>query len=444
MKDLDNKPMTQGKIEVDENSNEPVFVDVPVEQVPINSEVVTEESSQITPLDGEDKKHINKQLKMKMNFLPKQEVDVSKRQRVFKLITYIVFVAFIVGVLAFTFYNDFFSGEKEMATWEDISTILSQNWYYIICAIVALVCCYLFKGLKLSIMCKSTTKKWHFGTCLETGMIGIYYNNVTPLAVGGQPFEIYNLSKKGIHKGVSSALPIATFFLNQFAFVILGMLALIFHKFNVLGLPEVASNGITDFVTITAIIGLVCCLAMPLLVVIFSMMPRVGASLVKLVVKIGAKFKVIKKPDETYFKFVKSVVYNTKCLKKIASRPLVFISTLLISFGEQLAMSSIAYFTLRFFGFDWAAWSIWEWALIMQMCMILYAAVSFIPTPGNSGAADFSFYFLFSICLPKGGLTFPAMIVWRFLSYYAFILIGFIYLTVRKRINKRNLTDLEQ
>ena len=52
MKDLDNKPMTQGKIEVDENSNEPVFVDVPVEQVPINSEVVTEESSQITPLDA--------------------------------------------------------------------------------------------------------------------------------------------------------------------------------------------------------------------------------------------------------------------------------------------------------------------------------------------------------------------------------------------------------
>ncbi|MBQ7924256.1 MAG: flippase-like domain-containing protein, partial [Clostridia bacterium] len=79
--------------------------------------------------------------------------------------------------------------------------------------------CFVLKGAKLSVFCKSMTGKFHFKTCFETGIIGHYYNNVTPLAVGGRPFEIYHLSKHGVRGGVATSLPIATFFLNQFAFV---------------------------------------------------------------------------------------------------------------------------------------------------------------------------------------------------------------------------------
>ena len=221
------------------------------------------------------------------------------------------------------------------------------------------------------------------------------------------------------------------------------MLALVLYNTNALGLPAEITSGVPEVVNVIAIIGLSTCILMPLLVIIFSFTPRVGAWLVRVVVKLGSKLKIIKNPELTNYKFVKSVVYNSKCLKKIAKSPWTFISTFLLSFGEQLAMSSIAYFTLRFFGFDWVAWSLWEWAQVMQMCMILYAAVSFIPTPGNSGAADFSFYFLFSIGL-KGGFAFPAMVVWRILSYYSFIFLGFGYLTVKKRKEKRLAKTLEE
>lgn len=426
------KPITtQTKIEVDEKTNEPLLVDVPIDKLP-NQTSSSEEESLLTPKDGTKEENYKKQLKMKMNFIPKKEDSVSKRQHVFKVVTYVVFIVFIVGVLAYTAYNDFFAQDKEFPSWEMVGEVLSQNWYYIIFALFCVFLCIFLKGLKLSIMCKNTTGKWHLKTCMETGMIGIYYNNVTPLAVGGQPFEIYNLSKHGIHKGVSSALPIATFFLNQFAFVILGVAALILYNFNVLNVGYALKDG----VNIIAIIGLSTCLLMPLLVVIFSLMPRVGAWLVKIVVKLGSKLRIIKNPELTNYKFVKSVVYNTKCLKKIAKSPWTFISTFLLSFGEQLAMSSIAYFTLRFFGFDWPAWSVWEWAQVIQMCIILYAAVSFIPTPGNSGAADLSFYVFFEAGL-LAGFAFPAMVVWRLLSYYSFIIIGFSYLTIKKRKEKK-------
>jgi uncharacterized protein (TIRG00374 family) len=127
----------------------------------------------------------------------------------------------------------------------------------------------------------------------------------------------------------------------------------------------------------------------------------------------------------------------------MVTRPLVLTSSFLISLIEVLAIDSIAFFTLKFFGYDAVGISSFvEWLQIVQICSILYAAVSFIPTPGNSGAADFSFYWLFQTGL-VAGFAFPAMIIWRFLSYYSFIIIGFVFLSInKKREHKRHEMEL--
>ncbi len=423
------------KIEVDEKTAEPVLVEVSQADLPEQPEQAEQPSSTAKaeqPID----KSVGEQLSMPIyGFTRNKDEEITKRQKFFKTLITIIFVVFVVGVLAFTAYKDFFTGET--VSWSAVKATISQNWYFILFALAALGLCFLFKGMKLSIMCKAMTGKWHFRTCMETGVIGHYYNNVTPLAVGGQPFEIYHLSKHGVHGGVAASLPIATFFLNQFAFVVLGAISLVFLRFNVLNLPAaVTSTSFKSVVEIAAIVGLVCCLGMPLLVVIFSLTPRVGAKLVKWVLHLGGKLKIVKKPKETTYKTIKNVVHNSKCLKKLATNPIVFIMTFVLSLFEQFSLSSIAYFTLKFFGLHWAdgvttSFMI-EWLQIVQLCLIIYAAVSFIPTPGNSGAADFSFYFLFSAAV-SGGMVFPSMMTWRLISYYSFIIIGFIFLTIRKR-----------
>jgi uncharacterized protein (TIRG00374 family) len=229
--------------------------------------------------------------------------------------------------------------------------------------------------------------------------------------------------------------------LNQFAFVIVGIISLLLFKFNALGLTTDFLNAFADYssvFSVLAVIGLILCFATPFMVVTFSMFPKIGASLVRFGINIGAKFRLVKKPKETTYKTIKTVVNNSKCLKKIATTPLVFISTLLLSFGEQLAMNSIAFFVLKFFGFDIPGVGFFlEWAQIVHLCSILYAAISFIPTPGNSGAADLSFYLLFETGL-MAGLAFPSMLIWRFLSYYSFILIGFIFVTIKKKHDKKH------
>lgn len=440
----ENENLIAQKIEVDENTAEPVIVETSIEEISEQANSTCD-----APTDNTNKK-ANKKVKQKKKLTPiseqlsmasfggfqQRENEISKRQKTFKTILTVVFFVFVIAVLAVTFYHDFFS-TKEHLSFKDTIAIIGDNWFYILFALLSLILLYFFKGLKLSILCKNMTGKWHFKACMSTAIVGVYYNNVTPLAVGGQPFEIYHLSKHGVHGGCATSAPIATFFLNQLAFAILALTSVILFTRNALQLPEyiVEAPALTS-VVVVACVGIGCCLVVPTLVVLFSLFPTVGTKLVNFVMNLGAKLKIVKKPRETTFRTIKTVVQNSRCLKRIAKSPFTFISNFLLSFLEQLANCSIAYFTLKFFGFDWPSWNVWEWSQIIMLCFILNAAVTFIPTPGNSGAADLSFYFLFESGL-TAGLAFPAMLVWRILNFYSTILIGFTFTSIQNKREKR-------
>ncbi|MBE7090110.1 MAG: flippase-like domain-containing protein [Clostridiales bacterium] len=432
------------KIEIDKKTAEPVLVEVPLDEIP----QTVEETTDVAVPEKKKKKRSKEEFQLEMpevGFVDNS--SISKKQKLFKNICMIAFVVLVVGVLAFTFYNDFLApGEdKTFPSWSEILGVFGNYWYFLILAFVAIFGCYFFKGAKLSVMCKALTGKAHFKTCIETGIIGTYYNNVTPLAVGGQPFEIYHLSKHGVHGGVASSMPIATFFLNQFAFVILSVISIIFMQTNVLGVPEsvlAEFSTVTTVLTTLAIIGSVLCIFVPGLVIMFSIMPRTCSKLVHFVFWLGGKLRLVRNPKVLEFKVMKTVIQNAKCIKIIASRPLVFLSMLLLSFLEQFANVSIAFFTLKFFGFNIGVVGIREWLIVSQFCFILYSSISFVPTPGNSGAADLSFYLLFNIGLISG-FSFPAMLVWRCLSFYFHLLFGFVFTTYKRKSDHKKLANGE-
>ena len=428
------------KIEFDEKTAEPVIVEVKANSLPEN----TEKQEVLEQIEQNDS--YGKQIEMpSVTYNPfkyNEETSTNKRQKIFKNVFYIAFVVLVLGVLIFTAFNDFASG-KELPSFGEIASILYEKWYFLPLALLALFGCYLFKALKLSIFCKEMTGKWHFRTCMETGILGIYYNNVTPLAVGGQPFEIYHLSKHGVHGGVASSLPIATFFLNQLAFVLLGILSLVLFKSNAFGIPDEYIAVIpSNVISVVAIIGLVLCIFIPSLTVIFSIFPKIGSVLVHWVVGVGGKLKLVKNPKLTTMKTLKTVVHNSKCIKKISRNVPVLLVSIILSVLEWLSVWSIAFFSLKFFGYNLEAHWFIEWLQIMQLCSILYAAISFIPTPGNSGAADLSFYLLFATGVAPG-LAFPSMLTWRFLCFYSTIIIGFVLARARNYVDKKHKKEQE-
>ena len=431
-----NTQPTINRIDVDEKTLEPKIVEVSKKEL-IAQEKKSKAQNDSTYnkydfVERKTDKSIGEQLKMSRLFQNAGDEKYNKRQRTFKYVSSSIFILFVLLVLVFTAYQDFFnaSEQREPFSWGALLDIVSRSWIYLVFALIALALCFLFKGVKLSVLCKSMTDKFHFKTCFETGIIGHYYNNVTPLAVGGQPFEIYHLSKHGIHGGVATSLPIATFFLNQLAFALLSLFSL-----SLMTLSELYPI-FPNVLKIMAIIGLFCCMVMPTLVIIFSLKPRVGGWMVKGFINLGAKMKIVRQPKIITYKTMKTVVHNAKCIKKMTTRPIAFSLSFLFSFFEHLASASIAFFALKFFGFDLPSIGILEWLFIIQAYFILTASITFIPTPGNSGAADLSFFALFKQGL-AAGLAFPAMILWRGLGFYSYIVIGFLFATMKKKSDNR-------
>ena len=436
MKKQENAPIVN-KIEIDEKTAEPHIVKVSKKQLTIaeRRKLANEKYDKHDFISRKADKSIGTQMVMDRVFgTDKITETTNKRQRIIKLVVTLIFVVFVVGVLFATAYKDFFGNDpnRKPLSWQEVSSLLSESWLYLLLALTSLFLCFLFKALKLSVMCKALTNKFHFKTCFETGIIGHYYNNVTPLAVGGQPFEIYHLSKHGVHGGVATSLPLVTFFLNQLAFVILGVISL-----SLVGLNPFSNLLPTTF-NVMATIGLFACIVVPALIILFSLLPRFGAKIVRIVMMLGAKIKVVKEPKKAIYKTMKTVAHNSKCIKRFATRPLGFNLSFLFSFFEQLGAASIAFFTLKLFGFNFGeTTSIFtQWLIICQMYFILNAAISFIPTPGNSGAADLSFFLLFETGLAVG-LAFPAMLTWRLLAFYSYIIIGFVFATLKKKADKK-------
>ncbi len=427
-----------GKIEIDDKTKEPKIVEIPLENNPAETPQKHAQKQVVSTYTKEEhkkfKKEIGKQLVMNQMLGFDNDSQIDSRKKLFKNIFTIVFITLMVAVIGYTFYNDFIA-RGEQFSWIAIGDTVKNNLHYLLLAITALLMTFVLKGFKLSCTCKSLTGRFRFKTCVETGIVGHYYNNVTPLAVGGQPFEVLHLSKRGIAGGTATSIVISTYFMNQFGFVSVGIFSIVAlaPSVNLLNL----SSGIIDSSTILAlrplaIIGLSFCAMMPLLIILFSVMPRICAKLVKFILGVAGKLKLVKKPELTTYKTIKQVFNNSRCLKKLAKRPLVLILSYLVSLAEQVASCSIAYFILKFFGFNWNTSFCLEWLQIISICTLINAAVSFVPTPGNTGAADISFYWMFSYSIVPG-LAFTAMLTWRLLGYYSYLLIGFIFVVVKKK-----------
>ncbi|MBR0507025.1 MAG: flippase-like domain-containing protein [Clostridia bacterium] len=325
----------------------------------------------------------------------------SKKQRIIQIVGVVAFVLVNAVVLFFTARNDFSKQPVERP--EPFGT---QSILFLLCAIACPLVALAFETVKYLLMMRRLGERVSVRTAFETSALGKYYDNVTPFGTGGQPFQIWNLHKSGYPSGTATAMPLASFITSQVAFVLLALVMFFIND---------SVSGVVG-IKIVAYVGLVMYMIVPLMIILTAIAPHITAKIVGFFVRIGAKIKLIKDPAKTTKKIEDGLKRYSASLKHMAKSPMLLTLLLLLSVGYQLAIMSIPYFVVRVFGVKTSFWQ------ALTLCLYVYAAVTIVPTPGNAGAAEGSFYMLFNQ-LESNGL-FWAMLIWRFLCYYSFIVIG--------------------
>ena len=336
------------------------------------------------------------------------EKPKTKRQKTLRILAIIAFVIANAVVLFFTARNDFSKDAPPLSS----SPFTGKNLLSLFCALGCLLFAIAAESVKYLLMMKRLHEPVSVRLAFETTVLGKYYDYITPSGAGGQPFQIWNFHHKGYGSGASSAMPLASFVTMQFGFVLLAVTVF------------VCNNGVIDVVgiKIAAYVGLVFYSIVPILVVLSAIAPDAVARIVTFFVRIGAKLRLLKDPARTAERAKTAILRYSDSLKVIAMSKPLLLAMFVLSVLYQIAICSIPYFVVHAFGGRLG------FVQSLSMCVFVYASVTIVPTPGNAGAAEGSFYLLFNH-LDTSGL-FWAMLVWRFFCYYSFLILGLLIYAV--------------
>ena len=331
----------------------------------------------------------------------------SKKKKWFNFFMLLLNIGVVVGILAYQL-------SSEDMDIEAIGTVIKNlNWGIIFLILIVFAFLMFLETLKFWILIWKTTKHNRPALSYKVSSVGKYYDALTPLASGGQPFQIYYMNKRGLTGSQALSVCMGKYVIQQIAYIIFTFIIMILS----ISLPF-DSIGAT-VVSATSWVGFALNFSLIFIIALISINKKVGDKLVSGFLKFFHKIKIIKNYDKQYQKIQKVVSDYQTTMKKFAKEKATFFSQLALSFLFLFFHYCIPFLIYAaFYGFNFELFG-----QIFIYCVMIDLAVSFMPMPGGTGASELSFLALFASLFGKSENVL-ALLIWRFFTYYIYIVQG--------------------
>lgn len=251
---------------------------------------------------------------------------------------------------------------------------------------------------------------------LHAAMIGIYYCNVTPGATGGQPMEMYALSRYGVPVGVSGSGMAVKFVLFQTVLLITGAVLWMTHADFV---REYAPNSwwfiLLGYAANFFTIGMV---------ILMAVSRNAVRWIIGKCILIGVRLRLCRDPEASRQKWENHCESFLGSVQLMIRRPRDLLIQCLLAFGHLMSLMLVIIAVYHALGLSGV--SSME---LITMGVLLYIGASYTPLPGASGAQEGGFAVMFRGIFPDA-LLFVALMIWRFCTYYLSVLVGAVLTTV--------------
>ena len=207
--------------------------------------------------------------------------------------------------------------------------------------LLALLC----EAFLFSFLCRITTGRFRPFISLKTAILGKYYDDITPLGAGGQPFQMVYLAKNDVPIGVATSLPLVKYFTWILVNIPICAVLLVVNSGALAGVdPTVAAT-----VRVASWIGIGLNACVPLFILTFTFLPKLGEKLVSGVLKLGVKMKLVRNYDKLYEKATKTVVDFRSSMRYVSKNALYLLVCALLMLGILALNYSIPYFVVLSF-----------------------------------------------------------------------------------------------
>lgn len=389
----------------------------------LNVEQISTESQEETPKDesiGLSSEIVEEKLKQA---LETQSPKKKKKSVIINLILLLVNIVFMVFIVK----N--FMGEVGDVNFGTIVETQGNRLWWLAGGLLAYVFYMLVQMLMYKVLIKSLTGKKRYGLAYDVAVVGKYYDNVTPFAVGGQPMQIVRLATNNISAGVSASIPIIKLLVNT---TVSTLIALAFFIF---GLPRIPmTSAFNDIILllleILGIIGLIISVIAVIFMVLVSSGSLFTRSFISGILRLGYKMKLVKNYRKSFKKFINQIAEYKSSMAYLVKHKLLFFKLIVLSILECITYASMPYFVLMAFASP-ATLSSMTPLLFFVVCLtkyyICFMASGYIPLPGGTGMMEIAFIALFGTMVDGNLSIVWSLLIYRFLSYYLIIIHGFIH-----------------
>ena len=313
----------------------------------------------------------------------------------------IILLLIAVVVMYFILKDDFQSIVENL--------LLANKW--LILFSLCLVCLYwLFRAISLYLIVKRYKKKIRFKVIFHQTLITQFFNGITPFATGGEPMQVYMLTKSGVKVANATNIIVQEFIMYQIALVLIGFLSLLLNfKFNLCSVTPVLGNMIILGFVINIIIGL--------FLIFVSFSKKFSNYVVKLALKLGVKFKIIKDIEKTTNSLNEKLEEYNESGTMLKKNKKLFFNCVMLNFAALVIFYLIPYFIFLSLGYD-----IGLMQVFVSSSFILLIG-NFVPIPGGSVGIEGAYLLFFEKFLPSAPLN-ASLIIWRGITYYFGIIVG--------------------
>lgn len=260
-------------------------------------------------------------------------------------------------------------------------------------------------------------------------VIGAFYCNVTPGATGGQPMQIYYLHKRGAPTGLASSSLIGHFFCFQLMLIIISSILWATHT-------QFVARFVGDWMWVMVAFFVYNLFVCGILIAVCFYEPAVHL-LLRTAIKLGAKLRLVKNPEETLKKWTETGRAFHTSLVEMISNPKELLVQLLIAAAQIVSLMTIVW--LIYVGMSRSGATYQQ---IFTLNILEYITAANTPLPGASGMHEATFTRFFSAFFEDR--TFATLLLWRFFTFYITLIVGAITVVVNGLLSGKSLHEVAE
>ena len=295
---------------------------------------------------------------------------------------------------------------------ELFNTIKSANSFYILLGILLMFLFYVTEAFNIHSILKSFGEKISILKALKFTLIGFFFSAITPAATGGQPVEIYYMTKEKISGAKATIALLMQLCGYQISTISLGIICAILN-------PSILNGGIALLFLIGIIINGFALIMM--LICIFS--KKLTEKVLNLFLKILKFFKV-KNLDSKEKRAREGLERYSESSNYIKLHKKEFIKAILRVFIQIIFYYSVPFCVYKAFGLN-----TYNFFQIFIMQAVLYTVVSGLPLPGAVGISETMFLTIFEVAFGSMLIN-GSMLLIRGITFYFYVIISLIVVII--------------